>query len=133
MTSEVIAGLAHAAQNRAIPTPTREPDVKIALLVLVLAVFGALSALAVADHGIVGIFAHALQNTAGMQVLADLVIALTLVMIWMIADARRTGRTVWPWLLLTLAAGSFGPLGYLLVGAVRERRGRTAPLAAGAR
>lgn len=133
MTSEVIAGRAGAPQNRALRIPSREPDVKIALLALVLAAFGALTALAVADHGFVGIFAHALQNTAGMQVLVDLVIALVLVMIWMVADAHRTGRTVWPWLLLTLAAGSFGPLGYLLAGTLRDRRGRTAPLATGAR
>jgi len=47
-------------------------------------------------------------------VLVDLVIALTLVLVWMWRDAQATGRNVWPWVLLTLVAGSFGPLGYLL-------------------
>jgi hypothetical protein len=55
-----------------------------------------------------------LQNTAGMQVLADLVIALLLFCVWMWRDARASGRRPWPWLLLTLATGSFGPLLYLL-------------------
>lgn len=85
-----------------------------ALLILTLLLFGALSVAAVLQHGYLGIFALHLQTFGGMQVLADLVIALVLVMIWMWHDARRTGRNVWPWIAATLALGSFGPLLYLL-------------------
>jgi hypothetical protein len=81
---------------------------------VVLVLFGGLSAMALWEHGIWGILAPLVQTLAGGQVLADLVIALTLVMVWMWHDARALGRPVWPWLVLTLAAGSFGPLGYLL-------------------
>ena len=84
------------------------------LLILVLLGFSALTAVALWQHGYWGIFAPLLQSTAGAQVLVDLVIALGLVMVWMWRDARAQGRVVWPWLLLTLVAGSFGPLGYLL-------------------
>ncbi len=84
------------------------------LLIVIVLAFGALSAVAVAQHGVVGIFAWQLQNTAGLQVLADLVIALSLFMAWMWRDAQALGRRFWPWLLLTLVAGSFGPLLYLL-------------------
>lgn len=48
------------------------------------------------------------------QVLADLVIALCLVMVWMWRNATATGRNPWPWIVLTLAAGSCGPVIYLL-------------------
>lgn len=84
------------------------------LLLIVLAAFGALTAMAVWVHGIVGIFEPLLTTLAGAQVLADLVIALSLFMVWMWQDARRQHRNPWPWLVLTLAAGSFGPLLYLL-------------------
>ena len=84
------------------------------LLVITLILFGALSAAALWQHGYLGIFALHFQTFGGAQVLADLVIALVLVMVWMWRDAQATGRNVWPWILATLALGSFGPLVYLL-------------------
>jgi len=83
-------------------------------LVLVLAAFTALTVAAVAKHGYVGIFEHQLQSLAGLQVLADLGIALLLVLAWLWRDARSQGRNPLPWIVLTLATGSFGPLLYLL-------------------
>ena len=83
------------------------------LLIIILILFGALSAAAIWQHGYVGVFLSFTQNLAGMQVFADLVISLTLVMTWMWRDAKATGRNIYPWIVLTLAAGSFGPLIYL--------------------
>lgn len=89
------------------------------LILVTLALFGALSAVALWQHGYWGLFEPAFQSFGAAQVLADLVIALTLVMVWMWKDAKATGRNVWPWIVATLALGSFGPLGYLLT---RSRR-----------
>lgn len=97
-------------------------NARILLLSAVLLAFGALSAYALAEHGYWGIFEFHFPSSAGWQVLADLAIACALAMIWMVSDARRTGRTVWPFLLMTLTLGSFGPLLYLLVGAVADRK-----------
>jgi len=84
-----------------------------ALLVVVLVLFGALSAVALWRHGYWGIIAPHFQSFAGGQVFADLVIALSLVMVWMWHDARATSRNVWPWIVATLVLGSIGPLAYL--------------------
>lgn len=84
------------------------------LLVVTLVLFGALSAVALWRHGYWGIVAPHFQSFGGGQVLADLVIALVLVMVWMWHDARATGRTAWPWIVATLAVGSLAPLMYLL-------------------
>ena len=90
-----------------------------ALLLIVILAFGALTGLAIEQHGYWGIISYHLPSSAGWQVGADLVIACTLAMLWMFADARKTGRNVWPYLALTLVLGSFGPLTYLLL---RDRK-----------
>ncbi len=84
------------------------------LLSLLLAAFSAFSAVALWRHGYWGLFEGQLQSLAGLQVLADLVIALGLFLAWMWRDARASGRNPWPWLLLTLGAGSIGALLYLV-------------------
>ncbi len=84
------------------------------LLVIVLILFGALSAVALWQHGFWGIVAPHFQSFGAGQVFADLVIALTLVMVWMWHDAKATGRNAWPWIVATLLVGSFSPLVYLL-------------------
>ena len=85
-------------------------------LILVIAAFGALSAYAVMDVGYLGIFDYHRHSSAGWQVITDLVIVCTLAIFWMVSDARKTG----PYVVVTLAAGSFGPLFYLLVGEFRR-------------
>lgn len=84
------------------------------LLTIVLALFGALSAVALWHHGYWGLLEPHFKTFGAGQVLADLVIAVTLAMVWMWHNAKATGRNVWPWLVLSLVAGSFGPLLYLL-------------------
>lgn len=86
------------------------------VLVLVLVAFGGVTALALKEHGYLGIISFHFTSTAGLQVILDLVIVCVLAIAWMIGDAKRSGRIVWPYVLLTLALGSFGPLIYLLVG-----------------
>lgn len=85
------------------------------VLAVGLIAFLALTAVAVLQHGYVGIFAHQFQNFAGIQVLADLVIALALFLVWLWQDAKAAGRNPWPWVLLTLATGSIGALVYVLL------------------
>ncbi len=88
-------------------------------LVLFLAL-GAVSVVALRDHGYVGLFQYQLLSTAGWQVLLDLVVACVIGLLWMFDDARRVGRNPWPYAGITLLFGSFGLLAYLLVGAVRR-------------
>lgn len=96
------------------------------LLWFILVLFGALSAAALVHHGYWGIIAPHFRTFGAGQVFADLVIALSLVMVWMWHDARAHGRTVWPWIVVTLAAGSFGPLLYLLTRRPAARSSATA-------
>lgn len=104
-------------------------NAKSLLLIAVLLAFGALTAKALLDHGYIGIFAFHFTASAGLQVIVDLVIVCMLAIAWMVGDARRSGRIVWPYVLLTLTGGSFGPLAYLLMGELSRRETKTAAYA----
>ena len=90
------------------------PNMPRSVLILILIPFSILSAIALLQVGYWGLLAPHFQTFGGGQVLADLVIALMLVMVWMWRDAKATGRAIWPWIVATLILGSFGPLVYLL-------------------
>ncbi|HEU0200432.1 MAG TPA: DUF2834 domain-containing protein [Burkholderiaceae bacterium] len=93
--------------------------VKMVVGVITLA-FAVLTAAAVLESGYWGIFTGQFGTWAGLQVLSDVVLACAVTMFWMWRDARKTGRNVWPYFALTLVAGSFGPLLYLLLGPTRQ-------------
>jgi uncharacterized membrane protein YfcA len=84
------------------------------LLLIVLLLFVALSSVALYQHGYWGIVLPHFKGSAGAQVFADLVIALSLSMVWIFHDARTAKRNPWPWLITTVTLGSIGPLVYLL-------------------
>lgn len=84
------------------------------LIIVVLGLFGALTTAALLQHGFWGIIDPLFKSFGAGQVFADLVIALTMAMVWMWRDSKETGRNPWPWIAATIALGSFGPLVYLL-------------------
>lgn len=80
----------------------------------VLAAFGAFSLWVVYGHGYTGFLSLAGREPWAMQMLLDLVIALSFAVGWMRADARRRGLASWPYLVVTLALGSIGLLAYVV-------------------
>lgn len=97
-------------------------SIRVASLLVVLGLFLVLTVLAVLDVGYFGILLPHFRSLGAGQVLADLVIMATLSCFWMVSDARQRGTNPWPFVLITLVAGSFGPLFYLLL---RERSAGT--------
>jgi len=95
-------------------------NTRILALLSVIAAFGVLTALALADAGYIGIILPHFQSWGGAQVLTDLVIFALLACLWIVADARRHNLPAWPFVVVILGAGSFGLLFYLVV---REWRG----------
>lgn len=87
-----------------------------ALAILLLIPFTALTVYAVMKVGYVGLFEYHLHSPAGWQVFVDLVIALILVLVWLVPEAKRRGASPWPWAIGTLLTGSIAPLLYLAIG-----------------
>ncbi len=95
-------------------------SVRLIVLVAVIGGFSLLTAFALLDVGYFGIFKPHLLSWGGAQVFVDLVIALMLACIWMVNDARERGMSAWPFIAITLLAGSFGPLLYLVARELRS-------------
>ena len=95
-------------------------SLRLAALLVVIVLFGALTAVALADVGIVGIFLPHFQAWGPAQVFADLVILAVLACFWMVRDGRAHGLNPWPFVVLTVLAGSFGPLLYLVMRELRS-------------
>lgn len=77
--------------------------------------FLALNIAAMAKHGLAGVIpALTTGNLWSTTFNVDLVLALSMVMVWMVQDARKHGMSVFPYLLITLTTGSLGPFLYLL-------------------
>ena len=89
-------------------------NARVALIAVVLAAFGVLTGYALLDLGYLGIIAAGLSNSGTMQISADLVIMCVLACIWMFFDSRERQTNPWPFIALTVLAGGFGPLLYLL-------------------
>lgn len=89
------------------------------LYIVLLGVHSAITARALMDKSYLELFAFAFQGWPQFQIFSDLTASITLVSSWMIWDARKKGRTVWPYVVATVLTGSFGPLTYLLVGELR--------------
>lgn len=105
---------ASAPTEKGLFMPDRHTTLQRSILIAVLVGFGGFTIVAIAEHGVIGFVEEAVRNTATLQVLIDLSIVAILALVWMYRDSRDSGVPFVPYALLTIAAGSFGPLGYLL-------------------
>lgn len=87
---------------------------RTALLLLVLVPFTVFSCWVVSQRGYLGLIDLVRREPWGLQVLLDLVIALSLFMRWMVRDARSRGLPYPLYAVLILTLGSIGALAYLV-------------------
>ena len=83
--------------------------------------FSALTAEVVIRDGYTGWLRIAFENPSAGLLLVDLTIACSLVIGWMVRDARVRNATVWPFAVLTVLLGSVGPLAYLTLRSASNR------------
>jgi hypothetical protein len=74
----------------------------------------AMDAYSVYLYGYIGFFRMVLANFAGVTAFVDLLIALVLIIAWMGDDIRERNVSALPYIVLTVALGSVGPLLYLI-------------------
>ena len=72
------------------------------------------------DHGFFELYAFAMRDWPQFQILTDLTVAVVLLSVFVLRDARATGRKAWPYLVGALLLGSLSPLLYFVVGAFQS-------------
>lgn len=87
--------------------------VRLWLLIPLTLAFVAASTWASVEHDYLALWRLAFSGSGEVQLFVDLTVAIVLVSTWMVRDARKRGIRVVPFLLVTVAAGSAGPLLYL--------------------
>jgi hypothetical protein len=108
--------------------------ISIALPLTALLAFGGytVSVMLQAEQSLIDFGISLMSRPDTAQVVIDLYLLATLACVWMVRDARSRGQSVWsvvPYLLLTAAFVSIGPLLYLVIRGVRERNRKAADLA----
>ena len=91
----------------------------------------AMDAYSVYLYGYIGFFQMVVATFAGVTAFVDLMIALVLILVWMSDDARQRNVSTIPYLVVTIALGSIGPLLYL-IRRFSDRTERAAPVTANA-
>lgn len=115
MTSEVMVGRLAWRHSRLM-------NLKRFVTPILLVGFSALTAEVVVRDGYTAWLRIAFENRSAGLLLVDLTIACSLVIGWMIRDARVRKVTVWPFVALTVLLGSVGPLAYLVLRSASDRR-----------
>ena len=90
------------------------PNIRTIAIILLIP-FAILTAYAVMQVGYIGILDYHRHSPAGWQVITDLVIAILLILLWLIPDAKASGRNPWPYAAISVFLGSIGPLLYLVL------------------
>jgi hypothetical protein len=94
------------------------------VVLAVLIAFTILSRMAVqATGGFIALWKLGFSSIGNLQILIDLMIACVFALAWMWDDAKKRNAVLWPFFLVTLALGSFGPLSYLLLREWRFMKG----------
>ena len=88
-----------------------------ALLVALTALHIGVSSVALYKHGYLELYAFAFRDLPQVQIFMDLSVGVTIANIFLIRDAKQTGRNPWPFVVGTVLLGSLSPLLYFLIGA----------------
>jgi hypothetical protein len=88
--------------------------IKALIAAVVLLAFTTYSIWVTLGHGYTGFLSLAAREPWAMQMLLDLVIACSIGIGWMRADARKRKLTYWPYVVVTIFLGSIGLLTYVV-------------------